>query len=51
MKTRLILTTLLSASSLYAVDWPQYRGPQGDGGTTEKIIAWPASGPKVLWKV
>lgn len=51
MTTRLILATLISASSLYAVDWPQYRGPQGDGSTTEKVATWPASGPKVLWKV
>jgi outer membrane protein assembly factor BamB len=32
-------------------DWPQYRGPQGDGSTSESLKAWPASGPKVLWKV
>jgi hypothetical protein len=51
MTTRLILATLISATSLHAVDWPQYRGPQGDGSTTEKVAAWPASGPKVLWKV
>ena len=51
MTTRLILATLISATSLHAADWPQYRGPQGDGSTTEKIAAWPASGPKVLWKV
>jgi outer membrane protein assembly factor BamB len=51
MTTRLILATLISATTLHAVDWPQYRGPQGDGTTAEKIAAWPASGPKVLWKV
>ncbi len=51
MNTRLILATLISATSLHAADWPQYRGPQGDGSTTEKVAAWPASGPKVLWKV
>src|SRR4051812_22287664 len=51
MTIRLLLATLLSTTSLYAVDWPQYRGPQGDGSTTEKVAAWPATGPKVLWKV
>ena len=31
--------------------WPQYRGPNGDGTTTEKISKpWGASGPKRLWK-
>jgi outer membrane protein assembly factor BamB len=51
MTTRLVLATFLSTTALYAVDWPQYRGPQGDGSTTEKVAAWPAAGPKVLWKV
>src|SRR5436190_1228799 len=51
MTTRFILATLISATSLYAVDWPQYRGPQGDGSTTEKVAVWSAKGPKVLWKV
>ncbi len=52
MNTRhFILATLISATSLHAADWPQYRGPQGDGSTPEKIAVWPASGPKVLWKV
>ncbi|HYR59462.1 MAG TPA: PQQ-binding-like beta-propeller repeat protein [Chthoniobacteraceae bacterium] len=50
MTTRLILATLISISSLHAADWPQYRGPQGDGSTPEKVAPWPASGPKVLWK-
>jgi len=51
MTTRLILATLITTASLQAADWPQYRGPQGDGSTTEKVAAWPAAGPKVLWKV
>jgi hypothetical protein len=51
MNTRLILATLISVTSLQAADWPQYRGPQGDGTTAEKVAAWPAGGPKVLWKV
>lgn len=51
MTSRLIVASLISTSSLFAADWPQYRGPQGDGSTPDKIAAWPASGPKVLWKV
>jgi outer membrane protein assembly factor BamB len=36
-----------------AVDWPQYRGPQGDGISTENLNlkAFPSSGPNVVWKV
>jgi outer membrane protein assembly factor BamB len=32
-----------------AADWPQYRGPNQDGCSTEKV-SWPAGGPKVVWK-
>ncbi|MEO6785952.1 MAG: PQQ-binding-like beta-propeller repeat protein [Chthoniobacteraceae bacterium] len=43
------LTLTISAAS--AADWPQYRGPNGDGSTPEALPAtWPAA-PKVLWKV
>jgi outer membrane protein assembly factor BamB len=55
--TAMLLRTLAPAflalatlSSVHA-DWPQYRGPQGDGSSPDKISAWPASGLKVLWKV
>jgi outer membrane protein assembly factor BamB len=35
-----------------ASDWPQYRGPNQDGISTEKLtLNWPAGGPKVVWKV
>ena len=48
------LTTVLSLAVLttvQATDWPQYRGPAGDGSTPDKIAAkWDAA-PKVLWKV
>lgn len=36
---------------LAAADWPHYRGPAFDGRSSESIAkAWPASGPKVLWR-
>lgn len=48
---RLVLLFVLVATQLTAADWPQYRGPNGDGSSPEKIIAtWPAEGPKLLWK-
>lgn len=41
-----------SATLAPAGDWPQYRGPSFDGTTPEAIRkSWPASGPKVIWKV
>jgi outer membrane protein assembly factor BamB len=32
--------------------WPQWRGPRRDGWSLEKglLQAWPAGGPKLLWK-
>ena len=33
-------------------DWPQWRGPNRDGVSTETdlLAAWPTDGPKVLWE-
>lgn len=42
----------LAATATYAGDWPQYRGPNQDGISTEAInVAWGTNGPKVAWKV
>lgn len=50
---RLLIPALIvsSAVQLHATDWPQYRGPSGDGKSPEKI-ALPAAGatPKQIWK-
>ncbi len=47
----LSLSILSFAAVATAADWPQYRGPNGDGSTSETLpAAWPAT-PKVLWKV
>ena len=43
---------LLLPQALLAADWPQYRGPDQTGTSNEKVnLAWPADGPKVVWKV
>jgi len=36
-----------------ATDWPQWRGPNRDGISTEKgwLSIWPEEGPEVLWKI
>jgi len=52
-KHTLVLVLLSSfATSLFAGDWPQWRGPNRDGVSTETGIldAWPEGGPKLLWK-
>ena len=37
--------------SVSAADWPQYRGPNHDGSTPEKIsLKWPTEGPRQVWK-
>ncbi|MBX3745357.1 MAG: PQQ-binding-like beta-propeller repeat protein [Verrucomicrobiae bacterium] len=43
----------LACPTLLAADWPNYRGPNHDGISTEKLVAtsWPASGPRTLWRV
>lgn len=42
---------MVVALTVNAADWPQYRGPNANGSTAEKIqTAWPANGPKQLWK-
>lgn len=50
----LALIALISIASftLSAADWPQWRGPNRDGVSTETglLSSWPASGPPVVWK-
>src|SRR6266481_690014 len=55
MKSTLFKSFITVALSLvccwsWAEDWPQYRGPRGDGISNEKITTWPGSGLKRLWK-
>ena len=52
MKRFLILSTTVLATAAFAADWPQYRGANHDGTSTEKIAkSWPTEGPKTVWKV
>ncbi len=47
----LLLACLALFSFASAADWPQWRGPQRNGISTETINTnWPADGPKVLWR-
>src|SRR5258708_7161341 len=54
MKTGLILVgaslVSLSGSTLWADDWPQWRGPKRNGMSMEAISTdWPTEGPQLLW--
>jgi outer membrane protein assembly factor BamB len=47
-----VLPALLAVASVApAADWPQFRGPNRDGVSSETglLRAWPAGGPKLLW--
>lgn len=53
--SRQILPALLLfclTASAFAKDWPQWRGPNRDGVSTETglLKKWPADGPKLAWK-
>ena len=41
------------ALPICAADWPQWRGPQRNGHSTETRLLreWPPNGPKLLWQV
>jgi outer membrane protein assembly factor BamB len=43
---------LLPLSDLAAGDWPQWRGPNRDGHSTDTRLLknWPARGPRLVWK-
>jgi outer membrane protein assembly factor BamB len=59
MKNRIALPLtaslgLLLCQSLVAIsaDWPQWRGPNRDGVSTERglLKSWPVGGPQLFWK-
>lgn len=50
MKLTLALSLAVLTTS-FATDWPQYRGPLGDGSTPDKIATNWGTAPKTLWKV
>jgi outer membrane protein assembly factor BamB len=44
---------LLLGTVLPAADWPQWRGPDRTGVSSETglLAAWPAGGPRLVWRV
>jgi outer membrane protein assembly factor BamB len=50
VKLILIVAAVLFAANSPAADWPQWRGPNRNGTSTERVSAvWSVEGPKVLW--
>ncbi len=55
MIQKLVFCVLLASGTFLTVgraaDWPQYRGPNIDGSSPEKILkSWPKEGPREIWK-
>ncbi|MDB6033203.1 MAG: polyvinylalcohol dehydrogenase [Verrucomicrobiales bacterium] len=48
----LVAGLIALASSVHGGDWPQWRGPNRDGKSTDTglLKQWPEGGPKQLWK-
>jgi len=46
------LLLIISASAGLAGDWPQWRGPQRDGHSSDKglLTQWPSNGLTLVWK-
>ena len=46
-----VIVVLICISDIYAQDWPQYLGPNGNSSSAQKNIlrSWPQQGPEVLW--
>jgi outer membrane protein assembly factor BamB len=49
----LVASVLLSGGAISAADWPQWRGPDRTGVSSETglLAAWPAGGPRLVWRV
>jgi outer membrane protein assembly factor BamB len=52
VSTALALLAFLITCSASAGDWPQWRGPNRDGRSSDTglLKEWPADGPKLAWK-
>ena len=55
MKSSLLTIAVFFSLTVSAstADWPQWRGPQRNGTSSETglLKQWPAGGPKLLWQV
>ncbi len=51
-RTLVAVVGMLIALPAFALDWPQWRGPQRDGMSQEEglLQEWPADGPPLVWE-
>lgn len=51
-KFTLPLFLLVASIAVSAADWPQWRGPNRDGISSETglLASWPSSGPRLVWR-
>ncbi|MDZ7722163.1 MAG: hypothetical protein U5R06_04865 [candidate division KSB1 bacterium] len=51
MKAIIYSFLLLIVAVNYAADWPQFRGPERTGVSSETglVTSWPEGGPELLW--
>lgn len=49
----LLLAGLTASTPATSADWPQFRGPNGDGRveSAKLLLPWPESGPQLVWEV
>ncbi len=49
----LLISFCFAATTSFAADWPQFRGPNRDNISVETglLRSWPSSGPKKLWEI
>jgi outer membrane protein assembly factor BamB len=55
MRTRTLpalMATILITTTIFAADWPQWRGPDRTDVSREKglLKSWPKDGPRLVWK-
>jgi outer membrane protein assembly factor BamB len=51
MKLGIVAGAFCLATIAYSADWPQWRGPNGDGISREKLnLSWTPSGPREAWR-
>jgi outer membrane protein assembly factor BamB len=46
-----VMAGALTLTFSRAADWPQYRGPDHNGISAERMPSWPSNGPSAVWRV
>ncbi len=51
IKAAIVIFLVFMNMAVYAADWPQFRGPNRDGKSSETnlLSRWPEDGPEMLW--